>query len=98
MRFRELQNGDLIAPHRGNPKPPAGYCRDSGNPYLFHPILLPCNYYVPYEEKLSCGRLDIGVFCDYYEKPVTGGECQKCQENAVVQKTGYKKQLKILAA
>jgi len=74
------ENGDLFAPQRGKPpEPPKGYCRDLKNPYIYHPIIHPCEYLVPFEEKYDCGRQINGVFCDRDEKIVTGGDCFKCQ-------------------
>jgi hypothetical protein len=80
--FRNRDNGDKFTVARGSPpSPPMGYYRDEKDPYLFHPILNYCEYYVPFREKLSCGKLDIGIFCDNYEKIITGGDCLKCQKN-----------------
>ena len=77
--FRNRENGDKFAIARGLPPfPPDGYCRDERDPYLFHPIFNECEYRVPFEEKLQCGKLDIGVFCDLKEKIVTGKDCQNC--------------------
>ena len=79
MNFRTMPNGDKFAPRRGKPpKPPEGYCQDSKNLFLYHPILDACDYRTPFKEKLSCGKLDIGTFCDRDERVVTGADCLAC--------------------
>jgi hypothetical protein len=74
-----MSNGDLFAPQRGvPPKPPEGYCQDSKNLFLYHPILEPCHFRVDFRETLGCGKLEIGTFCDFYEIVVNGGNCKDC--------------------
>ncbi len=81
MRFRSIPNGDLFVPQRGKaPEAPKGYCQDSGNPFLYHPILDACDYRVPFNEKLGCGRIDVGTHCDLFEKVVTGTDCKDCPQ------------------
>lgn len=78
--FRNRENGDKYAPRRGRPpEPPEGYCQDERDPFLFHPILVECEYRVPYEEKLNCGRIIAAVFCDYKQDDILLRECLKCE-------------------
>ena len=80
MRYRIKPNGDKFSVARGTPPPaPAGYYRDGRDPYLFHPILKECEYYVPYKEKLSCGRIICGIICDKIEDEITNKDCIECQ-------------------
>ena len=45
MRVRELINGDLIYPNKGNPPIcPPDYERDHGDPFILHKIYPPCDY------------------------------------------------------
>ncbi len=77
--FRNRPDGDLFAPQRGRPpEPPKGYCRDERDPFLFHPIFSECEYRVPYEEKLNCGRVITAVFCDHKQDDILLGDCLKC--------------------
>lgn len=79
MRLRKLDNGDLIAPERGSPPEiPKGYCRDLGNPYVFHILLGECEHRFQVEEKLPCGRIDSIMECDLFNKAVSHLDCQKC--------------------
>ena len=77
--FRNLPNGDKFAPHRGRPpEPPEGYCRDERDPFLFHPIISECEYRVPYEVNLNCGRNIPALFCDFKGDDILLKECIKC--------------------
>jgi hypothetical protein len=55
--WRTLPNGDKFAPHRGVPSPPKGYCLDSRDKYLAHPILRECEHRFMSREVLSCGKV-----------------------------------------
>lgn len=92
MNFRLLSNGDMFAPQRGiPPQPPEGYCQDSKNLFLYHPILDECNYRTAFREILGCGKLDIGTHCDLFIKVVTGADCKDCpQEIENAEKTSSK--------
>lgn len=55
MRYITHGNGDIQFIHRGNPPMVVpGYEPDDGDPYLFHPILPPCNYRKMVLLVLSC--------------------------------------------
>lgn len=80
MLWRSLPNGDKFAPRRGSaPPPPEGYCTDSKNPYLAHPILPDCEDRFMSKETLSCGKV-IGIIeCSYFNTEVTQMRCFTCE-------------------
>ena len=81
MRLRKLKDGTLFAPKRGPaPDVPEGYERADYNPYVFIPVLNPCDYRI--EEKLNCKqRADevCRLYCDNIGEYVTKGICKDCE-------------------
>ena len=69
MGWRSLPNGDKFAPQKGvPPEPPEGYCIDSKNPFLAHPILKACQYRFIAKETLSCGKVLGIIECSHPSK------------------------------
>ncbi len=75
MRLRRINADTLIAPARGPaPKAPEGYEQDSGDPYVYHIKMPPCEYR---EERLRktqcCTRIEI--WCTKYNIPIKRVQC-----------------------
>jgi len=79
--IRPLPNGDMYAPHRGRPPEcPDGYLRDQGDPFIFHPIINPCDCRRETREPCNCGTPRLILWCDCYNKKVDLGICKECQD------------------
>ena len=80
MSWRTLSNGDKFAPRRGTPVPPEGYCLDTRDKYLAHPILRECEYRFMSKETLSCGKVLGIIECSHpsLSREVTQMQCFKC--------------------
>jgi len=81
MRFRQMDDGTLLAPKRGAPPPaPEGYMRSKGDPFTFYPVLLSCPYREEKVKQRGCCD-DIGyTFCNKLKMSVTRASCVKCAE------------------
>ena len=82
--FRELSNGFLVAPQRGDPpEPPEGYERLTGEQYVFAPILPSCEYR---EKRLirrgCCGGTSERFYCHKTNTFVSRYFCVGCMEDA----------------
>ena len=74
-------NGDLIFPVRGNPPDcPNGYCRDSGNPFIFHLDLEPCKHREAQPYVKPCGKIGINLRCVLLCKDVNNLICDSCDQ------------------
>jgi len=80
--MRPLPNGDVFAPRRGYPPPaPEGYDRDTGDPFLYHPILTACQYRVEKSRGCEgCSGTRIYKWCDRDNQQVYPGDCKECQD------------------
>jgi len=80
IKLRLLKNGDKFAPHRGKPPAcPDGYERDAGDPFLFHPIIEPCNYRSEKSIPRKCCRTDkVVMWCKRDDVEITSLNCMKC--------------------
>jgi len=79
--IRPLPNGDMYAPHRGRPPPcPEGYYRDAGDPFIFHPVVDPCDYRGESTEPCNCGTPRIVMWCHARKERITMGNCKECQD------------------
>ncbi len=78
--MRETPAGSLIFPHRGKPpEAPAGYEKDYGDPYIFHPILEACDFRELIEVKSSCCPNGVPrIRCNQKESLVTRKICKEC--------------------
>jgi hypothetical protein len=80
--FRRLPTGEMFAPRRGKPPDvPLGYDRDSGDPFVFHPIVYTCEHRE--EQKENCKNCSGTVYFKYCNKNrvrVTKGQCKDCQD------------------
>ena len=81
MRLRTLSSGIKIAPHRGKPPAcPDGYVRSKGDPYVFNPVLEPCEYRSEKRIPQKCCRNDrIIMWCKLKDKKITALNCMECQ-------------------
>jgi hypothetical protein len=82
MNYRKLPNGDLFVPRRGNnpPECPEGYYRDSGDQWIFHPCLNPCQHRTERIDKhCKCGN-KIALWCTRFDRQIKLGECKECQD------------------
>ena len=81
--FRELPNGYLAAPQRGEPpEPPKGYERLYGERFVFAPILTNCEYR---ERKIvkrggCCGGTLEKFFCALKSTFVSRYFCMECKD------------------
>ena len=80
--MHQLPNGDIFAPRRGQPPDtPKGYIRDTGDSFLFHPILTECKYRVSKSEGCKgCSGIRHFQFCEKFNKQVQPGDCKECQD------------------
>jgi len=80
MDFRELPNGILAAPRRGNPpEPPEGYQRKEGDDYLFEIIIDDCEHREEKTVKSGCCGSSLKIYCnrdDLYVKRLICKECE----------------------
>ena len=77
--LRQLPNGDLYQPHRGEPQTcPDGYIRDTGDPYLYHPTLADCDKREERMNKGCCGKMTKKLFCTDLGF-IVPGTCKQCQ-------------------
>ena len=78
--MRVTREGSITFPHRGlPPNPPDGYERDSGDPFLFHPILEDCSFREIKSIKTSCCPEGVRrLFCNQLNEQVNRGICKEC--------------------
>lgn len=73
-------NGDLIFPMKGEPPEcPGGYCRDKGNPFIFHLDLDECVHRDIRTRVKPCGKIGINMFCNHFRKDVNNAICNDCE-------------------
>lgn len=80
-RYKQLGNGDLYAPHRGEPPPPPdGYEVDRNDPFVFHVILRDCPHRLTKSSDEGCPtcRGSNYTFCDIMKQPVIRAICKDC--------------------
>lgn len=77
--FRELPNGYLVAPHRGDsPKPPEGYELAYGEQYVFAPILLDCEYRQVRTVTHGCCGKKQKIYCNDKKTYIGRKRCSEC--------------------
>lgn len=82
VRFLRIHGGRLEAVRRGSPPPaPAGYEQSSYDPFIYIPILAPCQYRSEIMEvNVSCGcSKGMALFCNHFNHKVLPQECRKCE-------------------
>lgn len=76
---KKLPNGDIVYPTRGEaPVCPDGYCRDKGNPFLFHLDLVDCQHREVRPYVKPCGKIGISLWCKHFCKEVNSLVCNDC--------------------
>jgi len=82
MRLRTMSNGTKFAPHRGKPPAcPDGYVRSKGDPFVFYPILEPCEYRGEKRTPQKCCRNDrVVTWCKRDDKEINAKICILCME------------------
>jgi hypothetical protein len=77
---RILEDGTIIFPHRGQPpRPIIGYVQDSGDPFVFKPILPTCKYRVDKWRKM-CGGMARFLDCSKFKIQITAKDCLACKD------------------
>lgn len=80
---RQLINGDLIYPHRGNPPAPEkGFEADPKDLFVHHKIYPPCSSRKLETRQGPCGVKKYFYFCEKMELPnmVNANICEACNE------------------
>ena len=78
--MRELGNGNIAFPQRGNPPDcPDGY-EPTSNPFVFAPILESCKYRVKEKRFSPCCGERLLTICTKKGLPTNGKACIKCKE------------------
>lgn len=79
MRWREQQDGTLVAPQRGEPPEcPDGY--ESDGAYQCKPVLPECGHRSLIQESGGCcGNDSVKLVCDVIDKSVTRLLCKNCE-------------------
>jgi hypothetical protein len=79
-QFRKMPDGRMWVPNKlPFPVAPEGYCQDENTPWIYHPVLVDCEYRFDKSETLSCGKIDRLIECHYYNKEVKVPDCQICK-------------------
>lgn len=79
-RFRELANGYLVAPQRGNPPTaPEGYEPLAGERYVFVPIMADCEYREMRKIKMGCCDTAPKIYCNKTNNYIKRNQCKECE-------------------
>lgn len=80
IRGREMFNGDLIFPKKGNnpPVPEAGYMPDPQDPWIHHRIYRSCKFRTFVNVPTPCGCQRYHYTCELEQLPTTYILCDKC--------------------
>ncbi len=74
-------NGELMFPHRGTPpKAIQGYIKDSGDPFIFKPLVSPCKYRSIMWKKICGGQVQT-MHCSKFGICVKTIDCLSCEES-----------------
>lgn len=73
-------NGELLFPHRGDPpKNIQGYIKDTGDPYIFKPLIKPCIYRGITWSKVCGGQIQC-IHCSKFTINVKTIDCLSCDD------------------